>query len=184
MKLERTSFTTPALSSDTVKAIFPVYGTKALDVPSYDSEKHMYIVDQAVTVGGHRQITYVAVGCQITVEATLVFFHSWTIMSKLRLMIPDGTAMKVVKTFDWPLTTYYDFKELKAKVAALAQQYATDNIGMVGGEESKELTEFVSRMVDDLFLQDAGTQARENGFAILKAYCRQMKVCSDFVNKL
>ena len=51
--------------------IFPEYGTASLDIPYYDSDKHMYIVDQYTSESGNRRVTYVAVSRQLCVEVTL-----------------------------------------------------------------------------------------------------------------
>ena len=106
---------TPAVpvSTEALSAIFPEYGTTALDIPSYDSEKHMYIVDQHTAPSGNRSIIYVAVGRHLVVEATIGLFHCWTYMNIVRLLIPDGKTLKVVKTFEWGKSTYYDVNELR-----------------------------------------------------------------------
>ena len=59
------------LSSNWMSSIFPSFGTPALDVPHYDSDKHMYIVDQHTSLAGNRSVTYVAIGDQMVVEVVL-----------------------------------------------------------------------------------------------------------------
>ena len=103
------------------KAIFPEFGTKALDIPYYDSEKHMYIVDQYTTESGNRQVKYVAVSRRLLVEIVLVHYHSWTLMSSARILIPSGEYLKVVKTYEWPLTTYYSKSSLCEKIEELTK---------------------------------------------------------------
>ncbi len=116
-----------------------------------------------------------------TVEVTIGFYHSWTLMDKLRLMIPNADGMKVISTYDWPQTTYYDKTALERKVEELASDYARANIGVVGGKENNMLKTYVSEMVSDLFQQDIESQTKANGMEILKVYCSQMKVCRDYV---
>ena len=82
-----------------VSSIFPEYNTPALDIPYYDSEKHMYIVDQYTSESGNRHVTYVSVGRHLCVEVALTMYHSWTLMSSMRVMIPNVETQKVVKTF-------------------------------------------------------------------------------------
>lgn len=161
--------------------IFPEFGTKAPDVPLFDADKHMYIVDQYTSAAGNRSITYVAVGRQLVVEFTVGLYHCWTLMNKVRLLIPDGTTLKVVKTFDWDGTTYFNLEVLRAKITELATEYAMDNIGMVGGEASEKVGLFVGELVGDLLAQDVDSQQQDNGLLVLKAYCMQMKVCKDYV---
>jgi len=186
MKLDILSSTKPntQVNTEALAAIFPVYGTSTLDIPAYDSEKHMYIVDQHTAQSGNRSITYVAVGRHLVVEATIGLFHCWTFMNTVRLLIPDGQRLKVVKTFEWDKSTYYDVYKLRDKITELATEYALDNIDIAGGKVTEQVNCFVSELVTDLLSQDVESQLHDNGLAILKAYCRQMKVCNDFVTSV
>ena len=168
-------------NSDALTAIFPEFGTSAPDIPHFDADKHMYIVDQYTAASGNRSIMYVAVGRQLVVEFTMGLYHSWSLMNKLRLLIPDGAALKVVKTFDWEGTTYFNLDILRCKIAELAMEYAMDNIGVVGGQASEQVSAFVGKLVGDLLSQDVDSQLKDNGLQVLKAYCRQTNVCKDFV---
>ena len=168
-------------NSDALTTIFPEFGTSALDIPHFDADKHMYIVDQYTAASGNRSIMYVAVGRQLVVEFTMGLYHCWSLMNKVRLLIPDGTTLKVVKTFDWEGTTYFNLDILRSKIAELATEYAMDNIGMVGGEATEQVSAFVGNLVEDLLTQDVDSQLQDNGLQILKAYCCQTNVCKDFV---
>ena len=169
------------MGQNSLSLIFPEYGTKALDIPHFDADKHMYIVDQYTAASGNRSIMYVAVGRQLVVEFTMGLYHSWSLMNKVRLLIPDGTALKVVKTFDWEGTTYFNLDILRCKIAELAMEYAMDNIGVVGGQATEQVSAFVGKLVGDLLSQDVDSQLKDNGLKVLKAYCRQTNVCKDFV---
>jgi len=180
LDLHTTRSAAPA-NTDALTAIFPEYGSHALDIPHFDADKHMYIVDQYTAASGNRSIMYVAVGRQLVVEFTMGLYHSWSLMNKVRLLIPDGKALKVVKTYDWEGTTYFNVDTLHSKIAELATEYAMDNIGMAGGEVTEQVSNFVGKLVADLLDQDVDSQLKDNGLEILKSYCRQMKVCKDFV---
>ncbi len=75
------------------------YSSVSLDLQYYDSEKHMCIVDQYTSESGNRHVTYVVVGRHLCVEVALTMYHSWTLMSSMRVMIPNVEIQKVVKTF-------------------------------------------------------------------------------------
>lgn len=169
------------VASKCLNLIFPEFGTKSPDVPSYDSDKHMYIVDQHTAASGNRAITYVAVGRQLVIEFTMGLYHCWTLMNKVRLLIPNVTSLKVVKSFDWVGTTYFNLEALREKITELATEYALDNIGMVGGEATEQVGIFARELVGDLLMQDVDSQLKENSLLVLKSYCEQMKVCKDFV---
>lgn len=160
--------------------LFPMYGTVAPDVPVFDSEKHMYIVDQWTAASGNRYVTYVAVGRRVAAEVMLGFYHGWVLMDKVSLLVPRGTRFDVVKTFEWSGTAYYDLTELRDRIASLATEYAVDNIGVLGGKVSGEVSRFVGELVADLLSQDVDSQLEDNGLQILKAYCRQKNLCKDF----
>ena len=177
----RTSQGEIANLQNAISIIFPEYGTSALDIPYYDSEKHMYLVDQYTADSGNRQITYVAVGRKLCVEVTLGFYHSWTYMNKIRVMVPNRDALKVVKTFDWPQSSYYDVMELTSKIRDLAREYASDNLHGLSKSEKQQLSEFVDSLVQELLSGDIDTHDRNGCLEVLAAYCKQMKVCKDFV---
>ena len=164
-----------------ISCIFPEYGTSSLDIPYYDSDKHMYIVDQYTSESGNRRVTYVAVSRQLCVEVTLTMYHSWTLMSSVRVMIPNVESLKVVKTYEWPQTTYFNLLKLCEKVRDLAKEFAADNLHDLSEEEQTQLTDFVDSLVVGLLRGDIYTHLQDGCHEILAAYCKQMKVCRDFV---
>ncbi|MBO5815408.1 MAG: hypothetical protein J6R30_04775 [Bacteroidales bacterium] len=164
-----------------IKGIFPEYGTFALDIPYYDSDKHMYIVDQYTSDSGNRRVTYVAVSRQLCVEVTLTMFHSWTLMSAIRVMIPNIESLKVVKTYEWPQTTYFNLLKLCEKIRDLAVEFAADNLHDLTEDEEKQLSEFVDSLIGNLLRDDIDAHLQSGCDEILAAYCKQMKVCKDFV---
>lgn len=164
-----------------ISCIFPEYGTSALDIPYYDSEKHMYLVDQYTAESGNRQITYLAAGRKLCVEVTLGFYHSWTFMNKVRVMIPNRESLKVVKTYDWPQSSYYDVIKLSEKIRGLVREYAADNLHGISKEESEQLKEFVDSLIYELLSGDVESHDHNGSLEVLAAYCKQMKVCKDFV---
>ena len=181
MKLQ-TLNTEPNLDAKSlIQRIFPVFGTPALDIPYYDTEKHMYIVDQHTSNEGNRSITYVAVNNHFCVEVSLGFYHSWTFMNKIRLMIPNYRLLNVVSTFEWPQSTYFNNVEMCEKIKELVHEYAQSNQCGASAKEQEELSEFVNSQTTLLFNGEASSLDNEETRSVLEAYCRQMKVCRDFV---
>ena len=164
-----------------ISCIFPEYGTSALDIPYYDSEKHMYLVDQYTAESGNRQITYVAAGRKLCVEVTLGFYHSWTFMNKVRVMIPNRESLKGVKIYEWPQSSYYDVIKLSEKIRELVREYAADNLQGISKEEAEQLKEFVDALIYELLSGDVESHDRNGSLEVLAAYCKQMKVCKDYV---
>ena len=164
-----------------ISCIFPEYGTSALDIPYYDSEKYMYLVDQYTAESGNRQITYVAAGRKLCVEVTLGFYHSWTFMNKVRVMIPNRESLKVVKIYEWPQSSYYDVIKLSEKIRELVREYAADNLQSISKEEAEQLKEFVDALIYELLSGDVESHDRNGSLEVLAAYCKQMKVCKDYV---
>lgn len=181
MKLQ-TKINEPTLGAKSlIQRIFPVFGTPALDIPYYDTEKHMYIVDQHTSKEGNRSITYVAVNNHFCVEVTLGFYHSWTFMNKIRLMIPNYRLLNVVSTFEWPQSTYFNIVDMCEKIKELVHEYAQSNKCGASSKEQEELVEFVDSQIAMLFNDQASSLDNEDTRSVLEAYCRQMKVCCDFV---
>jgi hypothetical protein len=141
----------------------------------------MYLVDQYTAESGNRQITYVASGRKICVEVTLGFYHSWTFMNKVRVMIPNSESLKVVKTYDWPQSSYYNVMELTEKIRDLIHEYAVDNIHGLSDAERQRLFEFVEALINELLSGDFESHERNGSLEVLAAYCKQMKVCKDYV---
>jgi hypothetical protein len=141
----------------------------------------MYIVDQYTTESGNRQVKYVAVSRRLLVEIVLVHYHSWTLMSSVRILIPYGEDLKVVKTYEWPLTTYYNKTSLCEKIEELTQEYALDNMSGCSEAEIEYLKQYVHELVSSLLTQTVESHIADDGLQILKTYCAQMKVCKDFV---
>ena len=181
MKLQVKSSEPNLDAKSLIQRIFPVFGTPALDIPYYDTEKHMYIVDQYTSNEGNRSITYVAVNNHLCVEVSLGFYHSWTFMNKVRLMIPNYRLLNVVSTFEWPQSTYFNNVEMCEKIKEQVHEYAQSNKYGASVKEQEELAEFVNSQTALLFNDQASSLDNEETRAVLEAYCRQMKVCRDFV---
>ena len=181
MKLQVKSSEPNLDAKSLIQRIFPGFGTPALDIPYYDTEKHMYIVDQHTSNEGNRSITYVAVNNHLCVEVSLGFYHSWTFMNKIRLMIPNYRLLNVVSTFEWPQSTYFNNVEMCEKIKELVHEYAQSNKCGASAKEQEELAEFVNSQTTLLFNGDASSLDNEETRSVLEAYCRQMKVCRDFV---
>lgn len=181
MKLQVKSSEPNLDAKSLIQRIFPVFGTPALDIPYYDTEKHMYIVDQHTSNEGNRSITYVAVNNHFCVEVSLGFYHSWTFMNKIRLMIPNYRLLNVVSTFEWPQSTYFNNVEMCKKIKELVHEYAQSNKCGASAKEQEELAEFVNSQTTLLFNGEASSLDNEETRSVLEAYCRQMKVCRDFV---
>lgn len=181
MKLQVKSSEPNLDAKSLIQRIFPVFGTPALDIPYYDTEKHMYIVDQHTSNEGNRSITYVADNNHLCVEVSLGFYHSWTFMNKIRLMIPNYRLLNVVSTFEWPQSTYFNNVEMCEKIKELVHEYAQSNKCGASAKEQEELAEFVNSQTTLLFNGDASSLDNEETRSVLEAYCRQMKVCRDFV---
>lgn len=184
MKLSLTSHSsTQSLTRDTIDVIFPTFGTRAIDVPSYDQDKHMYIVDQHTSAAGNRSITYVAIGDRLVVEAVMGIYHCWTIMNWIRLLVFDGAELKVAKTYNWEGTNYYDISKLSDKITDLAIQYVLDSLKMEGQDATEEIISQARTIIGMILEEDVVDHVDNNTVRILQAYCRQMKVCRDYIAK-
>lgn len=164
-----------------IQCIFPAFGTAALDIPYYDSDKHMYLVNQYTSKEGNRSITYVAVSSHLCVEVTIGFYYSWTFMDKIRIMTPNHRLLKVVRTFEWPQSMYFSIVDMCEKIKELVHEYAQSNKCGDSSKEQEELVEFVDSQIAMLFNDQAFSLDNEDTRSVLEAYCRQMKVCCDFV---
>ena len=171
------------LNGETLNSIFPLYGTVAPDVPVFDPDKHMYIVDQHTSVAGHRSITYVAIGGQLLIEVILGLFHCWTIMNTIRLLVFDGTTLKVVMIHEWKGTNYYNPIALRETITELIARYVLANLEFVGQQATEEIVAQARSLVASMLELSIGDHARNNLLRVLKAYCSQMNLCLDYVTK-
>lgn len=171
------------LSSKTINSFFPLYGTAAPDVPVFDPDKHMYIVDQHTSVAGNRSITYVAIGERLVIEVVLGLFHCWTIMNTIRLLVFDGNALKVVKTYEWEGTNYYSQTALHEKITELTVQFVMDNLELVVQPVDEEIITQARSLAKSMLELGIEDHIKVHLLPVLEAYCRQMNMCQDFVTK-
>jgi hypothetical protein len=67
------------------------------------------------------------------------------------------------------------------KIKELVHEYAQSNKYGAYVKEQEELAEFVNSQTALLFNDQASSLDNEETRSVLEAYCRQMKVCRDFV---
>lgn len=162
-----------------VSKILPVYGTKGLDVPIFDRDKHMYLVDQYQFDSGNRTLTYAAISDSVIVELVLGHYHGWEYMNKLRILVPDGTRMKVAATKEWKQSTRVDFQEIRSAVSEGLTDYISSNPAAKG--ISKEaIRKEAEKMVTDLLSKTGDYLDTPLGREVLLAYCENCNYCSDF----
>ena len=159
--------------------LFPRFGEKALDIPSWDEGKGMYLVDQYQAASGNRSLTYVGVSDQLLLEMTLGHFHSWEFVNKVRAMVYDGDGFRVICSHDWPQSTHYRREDVLPVVAASLKEYVLES-GNPGGMGEAEVSAEIDRILTDLFTRKVTDLDRRGIRRILATYCRRKEVCADF----
>lgn len=173
--------TLPSTAIDNVVSkILPVFGTKGLDVPIFDKDKHMYLVDQFQFESGNRTLTYVAVSDYVIAEVVYGHYHGWEYMNRLRVLAADGTNMKVISTREWPQSTRTDLKELKAALAQGLADYITSS-PLAKGFDKDAIRQEAEKMASDLFGQTEDYLDTPVGRQVLMAYCEKCNYCRDLV---
>jgi hypothetical protein len=71
--------------------------------------------------------------------------------------------------------------ELSRKIRDLIHEYAKDNLHGISEEERELLSEFIDSLTSELLSGDIAVHDQDRRLEVLAAYCRQMKVCRDFV---
>lgn len=127
-------------------------------------------------------MTYLAVSGRLAVELVIGFYHSFTYINKLRLMIPDGMGLKIVGTFEWSQPTHYDLEVVQRKVEGMVVAYVESNAGMVGARMSEDLKAMARTLAENMLNTNLDSHRQGVEDDVLKAYCRQMKVCQDYLN--
>ena len=170
-----------ALTANIEKAlasIFPVYGNIGIDVPSFDKDKHMYLVDQHQFDSGNRSLTYAAIAGNVVAEVVLGHFHGWEYMNKLRVLVLDGQDFKVVATKEWGQSTRMDMAALRETVSECLTDYAATNPATSGF--SKEILKGrMKEMTRELFSQTEDFLDSQLGRQVLLAYCEANNTCRD-----
>lgn len=162
-----------------VTKILPMFGTTGLDVPVFDKDKHMYLVDQFQFASGNRTLTYAAVSDYIIAEVVFGHYHGWEYMNRLRVLAADGTKMKVINTKEWPQSTKVDLKELKAVLADVLAEYIISS-PLVKGFNKEAIRLEAEKMAGDLFGQTEDYLDTPVGRQVLLAYCENCNYCRDF----
>lgn len=162
--------------------LFPRFGEKALDIPSWDEGKGMYLVDQYQAASGNRSLTYVGVSDQLLLEMTLGHFHSWEFVNKVRAMVYDGEGFRVICSHDWPQSTHYRKEDILSVIAASLKEYVLES-GNPGGMGEGEISSEIDRILADLFTRKVTDLDRRGIRRILASYCRKRGVCADFTRE-
>ena len=161
-------------------SIFPVYGSKGLDVPSFDKGKHMYLVDQHQFDSGNRSLTYAAIAGNVVAEVVLGHYHGWEYMNKLRVLVLDGQDFKVVATKEWGQSTKMDMDALRETVSECLTGYVVTNPATSGF--AKEIIRVkMEEMTHNLFSQTEDFLDSQLGRQVLLAYCEANNTCHDLV---
>ena len=183
MRMDTTSNTglTASGKGNSLELLFPKFGTpsRALDIPSWDAGKGMYLVDQYQAQSGNRSLTYVGVSEQLLVEVTLGHYHSWEYINKVRAMVYDVDGFRVICSHDWEQSTHFNMGELRSELSSGLSDYVIGS-GLSGGKEREYVQKEVEKILDDLFSKDVMDLDRGGIRRILMAYCRKKNVCHDF----
>lgn len=161
--------------------LFPVYGTKGWDVPSFDRSKHMYLVDQYQYESGNRTLTYVALSDAVIVELMLGHFHSHEYMNRLRILTPDGKDLKVIATRDWGQKLHTDMALVRSTVAEELDGYISSS-PLAKGVNRDEIRSAAGKISEDIFSKTEDYLDTPFGRGVLRAYCAINNVCRDFMN--
>ena len=159
--------------------LFPEFGSRGLDIPSWDSGKGMYLVDQYQSASGNRSLTYVGVSDQLLIEMTIGHYHSWEFINKVRVMVYDGKDFKVICSHDWEQSTHFNKQEILPLVVSAMTEYVMKS-GFPGGLSKEEVSVQMDRILTELF-ENSVEELDEGVREILKEYCRRKNICRDFV---
>lgn len=162
--------------------LFPRFGEKALDIPSWDEGKGMYLVDQYQAPSGNRSLTYVGLSDQLILEMTLGHFHSWEFVNKVRAMVYDGEEFRVICSHDWEQSTHFRKEDILPVVAASLKEYVLES-GNSEGMSEEEVSIEIGKILADLFSRKVTDINRRGIRRILAAYCRRKGVCADFTRE-
>ena len=157
-----------ALTANIEKAlasIFPVYGNKGLDVPSFDKDKHMYLVDQHQFDSGNRSLTYAAIAGNVVAEVVLGHYHGWEYMNKLRVLVLDGQDFKVVATKEWGQSTRMDMAaRAERDVTPVLNDVQLFNRMSLSTEEIRVLASEIGKAVAKNMKDPEGERARDAAY--------------------
>lgn len=162
-----------------IDRLFPKFGEKALDIPSWDEGKGMYLVDQYQAASGNRSLTYVGVSDQLLVEMTLGHFHSWEFVNKVRAMVYDGEEFRIICSYDWPQSTHYRRDEVLPVIKDSLKEYVMES-GNPGTLDEDGVSAEIGRILGDLFSRRAEDLDRKGMRRILAGYCQRKGICHDF----
>lgn len=162
-----------------IDRLFPRFGEKALDIPSWDEGKGMYLVDQYQAASGNRSLTYVGVSEQLLFELTLGHFHSWEFVNKARAMVYDGEKFRIICCHDWEQSTHFNKEEVRAEIALSLRGYVKESKTSEGMTD-EEIADEINRILTDLFSRKVEDLDRKAIRKILVCYCSTRGICSDF----
>ena len=178
MKLIKVSNT----SDNIVARLFPKFGSRALDIPTWDEGKRMYLVDQHQSASGNRSLIYVGISDQLLIEMTLGHFHSWEFVNKVRAMIYDGMSLRVIATYEWPQSTHFNIDLVREKVQEILVSYVL-SLGQESGLTHDQAEVEIKKLVSNLLSADVHNLDNQNLRKVLEHYCEAQCICSDFTGQ-
>jgi len=165
-----------------IERLFPRFGDKALDIPSWDEGKGMYLVEQYQAPSGNRSLTYVGVSDQLLLEITLGHFHSWEFVNKARAMVYDGEGFRVICSHDWEQSTHYRKEAVLPVITTSLKEYVLES-GIPEGLNEDEVSAEINIILSDLFTRKVTDLDRRGARQILALYCKRKGVCADFTHE-
>lgn len=166
-----------------VNKILPTFGSKGLDVPTFDRDKHKYLVDQFQFDSGNRTLTYAAISDSIIVEVVFGHYHGWEYMNKLRILTSDGAKIKVIATKEWPQSTRANVGEIRSTVADRLSEYISSNPAAKGINKDSIRKE-AEKMAVRLFSKTEDYLDTPLGRQVLLTYCENCNYCQDLAKFL
>lgn len=163
-----------------IDRLFPRFGEKGLDIPSWDVGKGMYLVDQYQAASGNRALTYVGVSEQLLIELTLGHFHSWEFVNRVRVMAYDGEDFRVICSHDWEQSTHYRREDVIPILIEALTEYVMAS-GCPDCKEKEQVSVEVTHILGDIFSKKAEDLDRKSLRLILASYCARKRICGDFI---
>lgn len=166
---------------DTLSMLLPRFGQQAvLDVPRFDFQTGLYLVNQWTSDLGNRYLTYVGISKEIIIEVQTGLHYAAKYLDWVMVGNTQDFNLIVANAY---IETHFSIDFLKSDLKLRLTEYVVRNHTAADMPES-EVEARVHDIISELFNHKPADLDKRGLRPILIDYCKSRNFCKDFTDKL
>ena len=166
---------------DTMSMLLPKFGQQAvLDVPRFDFQTGLYLVNQWVSDLGNRYLTYVGISKESIIEVQAGLHYAAKYLDWVMVGNTQDLNLIVANAY---IKTHFSIDFLKSDLESRLTEYVVRNHTADGMSES-EVKDHVLDITSEIFNHKPTDLDKRGLRSILIDYCKSRNFCKDFTDNL